>query len=1025
MSAQDLFSNDFTVFPEEAWDGNSRQYPYDMLIDQQGVLWLATSSALVRWDGQRKRIYDDQATYGYTAQGTFFRKIWEVDDKTLLIQSQNQNLTLSLLYKDQPNTVPAPFNFPKGTKRDGIIVDVFQSSDQSIFSVLNYGEHLVIYKLIEQKFEPYSTIPFPQPIDLKNIQAAYIDGIFWIGVDGQGVWKCTDQAQQMVFDFKTIKDDPTLLLNFLYGDQKNRLWLSINAGDRVYQWQPQQQQFIKTKIPASENVETIEEDQLGNLLFISGLYPAPINEIHLLSDTTWTDYTPLFKPEMIAFHPSHDFTNSLVAQTVDNVALIVLQKKKVGKYLNDVLTPNNRFGKIIKGINEDEEGNIYFLEESNGFYKMDKISGKITAIDLKDEDGTTLEFYCGGMINRDRYGNFWFKLCNKNRYGRLVRFNPKTEVATYFKLTEVVRDIAISEGGIWVVTHDANEKRGRVFFFDTTTEKFIPMEIKDEQGITYFPEPRFCWYENNSTIWIGTIKGLVRLNPSTKTFKVFNRENSELKNDRIISIHQDEDGILILGTYGGGVQVFDPVNLTNQAFTKKDGLCDNFVCGIIPVDNNHYWLSTFNGMAYWDRSLGLFTNFNESHGFSVMEFNRYAYHQSEDGNIYVGNVNGANQFRTDYLINTFGSPKLGLAATTEYYGKKDSLAVRELGLESTNTLTLSSDLTYLNLDFYINDLPGGINSKVFTKLEGYDSDWVLAEDHSVRYSLLPSGEYQLAAKGFSAQGIPIAEHLKLTLVVKSHFSETWWFRLGLLLLVTGLVSMFVRYRTQLARKEEKQHLGIQRKVATLELQALQAQLNPHFIFNALGAIQYYIQVNDIHAADLYLTRFAQLMRKYLDGSKEKMISLKDEIELLKIYTELERLRFEESFNVHFFYDKNMILEEITFPSMMIQPFVENAINHGLSPRKDGMGKLEIRFKQKGHQLICEIKDNGIGRKNALQNRRKGHKSRGMNILEEKIQVMKLADLVDITIDITDSHPEKQQYPGTVVTLRITELADKI
>lgn len=1025
--AQSLFSNNFTVFPEAEWNGNSQQYPFDILIDQQGILWLATSSALVRWDGQRKRIYDNQATHGYTAQGTFFSKIWEVDDQTLLIQSQNKSLMLSLLHKNQATTVPVLFNFPVGTKKDGFIVDVFQRADQAIFSVLNYGNKLVIYKLIAQKFEPYATIPFPSSIDLKIIKTAYANGAFWIGVQGEGIWKCTEREQQKIFDFKSLKDNSSLILNFLHADRQDRLWLSINAGDRLYQWLTEKQKFVKFKIPCTINIETIEEDQIGNLLFVSGRYPESINEMHLLMDTTWVDYTPLLKPEMITFHPSQDLKSSFIAHTVDNVEIIILQQKKVKTLLKKVLTPNNRFGNIIKGINEDAEGNIYFLEESNGFHKMNKKDGEITTIILKDEKGEALDFNCGGAIHRDKFGNIWFKVCNKNRHGRLVKFNPATETATYFKIPELIRDIAMTEKGIWVVSHDFNDKRGKVFFFNITTEKFTPLRItkKDKKETTYFPEPRFCWYTNDSTIWIGTIKGLVRVNPITKTSEIFTRENSPLKNDRIISIHQDQNGVLILGTYGGGVQVFDPVKLTNQAYNRKNGLCDDVVCGISPVDKDHYWITTFEGISYWDRSLGIFTNFNKSHGFSEMEFNRFAYYQSREKDIFVGNVNGANQFRTDYLIDTLGSHRLGLASITEYYGEKDSLAVRELALNTVQTIRLSHNLTFLQLDFYINDLAGGVNSKVYTKLTGYDSDWILAENHSVRYSLLPPGHYQLLVKGYSAQGVPVATQLSFELIAEKQLIEQWWFRIVSFVLFIGLISLFVRYRTHLTRTELKQKAGIQRKVATLELQALQAQLNPHFIFNALGAIQYYIQVNDIHAADLYLTRFAQLMRRYLDGSKEKMISLKDEIELLKIYTELERIRFEEKFSVRIIYDKNMVMEDITFPSMMIQPFVENAINHGLSPRKDKLGKLEIYFHQKKQHLICRIKDNGIGRKNALQNRRRGHKSRGMNILEEKIQVMKLADLADITVDIADLYPEKKEYPGTIVTLRFTELADEV
>jgi len=540
---------------------------------------------------------------------------------------------------------------------------------------------------------------------------------------------------------------------------------------------------------------------------------------------------------------------------------------------------------------------------------------------------------------------------------------------------------------------------------------------------SYFPEPRFIWYENDSKIWIGTLDGLIQVNPGAHSFKTFTTENSQLSNDRIIAIHQDEKGKLILGTHGGGVQIFDPTTGNNKTFTELDGLTNDFVGGIVPIDEKRYWLSTFEGVSYWDTEISLFTNFDKSHGFEELDFNRYAFYKSSDGNIFLGNVNGVNQFKTDQLIGQGQPPRIGISQVKKYYGKTDKSDVQVFDLEKINTIQLNPNVTYLELSFFAYDFKGGKTSKIFTKLEGYDDDWELVgEDGQVRYRLLPAGNYQLFVKGYSTQGVQSANQLQIEIISKPHFYNAWWFYPLILGAILGASFLLFKRRIRQIKNEEAKKQQIQKRFAMLELQALQAQLNPHFIFNALGAIQYYIQVNEVESADVYLTRFAQLMRKYLDSSKEKMISLKDEIELLQIYSELEQLRFDNIFDVQFVISDGLEIEDISLPSMMIQPFLENAVNHGLSMRNDGKGKMEIHFFGKNDSLICEVRDNGIGRENAKANKRKGHKSRGMTILDEKIQTMKMSGMMDIKIEISDWKKEKQ-YPGTLVVLNFFNLLD--
>ena len=241
----------------------------------------------------------------------------------------------------------------------------------------------------------------------------------------------------------------------------------------------------------------------------------------------------------------------------------------------------------------------------------------------------------------------------------------------------------------------------------------------------------------------------------------------------------------------------------------------------------------------------------------------------------------------------------------------------------------------------------------------------------------------------------------------------------------SLILVSVLFWTRRTRKRLREEQQLNRRMAELELYALRAQMNPHFVFNALGAIQYYIQINARTAADKYLTQFARLMRKYLLHSKEKMIPLKEELELLNLYVDLEQMRFESMFSVDFKIDDNLNIQDHYVPSMMMQPFIENAINHGLGERMDDKGKLEIIFYDRNGTLYCEIKDNGIGVKNAQQKKKKQHKSRGMEIIDERIQTLKASEILDIQVDISELNADDPKFPGTFVHIKMKNLENHL
>lgn len=337
------------------------------------------------------------------------------------------------------------------------------------------------------------------------------------------------------------------------------------------------------------------------------------------------------------------------------------------------------------------------------------------------------------------------------------------------------------------------------------------------------------------------------------------------------------------------------------------------------------------------------------------------------------------------------------------------------------------ELSYLEntLDIQYNLLSYASNTKIryYTKLEPFQTDWNESDSRKVNYLSLPPNDYTFYLKAKDVYGNEIS--LKpIDIKIRKAFWQTSWFKLLLsglaLFILFGII--YKRDQVKLSKLEEEKRIN--RKMAELELSALKAQMNPHFVFNALGAIQYFIQTNEVEAADNYLARFARLMRKYLDSSKEKMIPLNEELELLTIYTDLEKLRFEDLFEVEIKVSKNIQPDNVYLPSMIIQPFIENAINHGLNERRDKQGLLQIHFTEQNGFLLCTISDNGIGRKNAQKNKWEGHQSRGMSIIEEKIHTLKFSGIADVSINISDLYPSQTTYPGTQVTLKINNLEDE-
>ena len=309
------------------------------------------------------------------------------------------------------------------------------------------------------------------------------------------------------------------------------------------------------------------------------------------------------------------------------------------------------------------------------------------------------------------------------------------------------------------------------------------------------------------------------------------------------------------------------------------------------------------------------------------------------------------------------------------------------------------------------------------RLKGFEEWTEVTRRRFANYTNVPGGDYVFQLQVANNEGVWNEKTLELPI----HIGTVWWMTNGFrLAAVVTLFTLFVwlyRYRIGQIRKKEQLRSQYEKKLANVEMSALLAQMNPHFLFNSLNSIDSYIIRNESKKASEYLNNFARLMRLILQNSRSNYISLKDELESLDLYMQMESLRFANRFAYEIKVAPDIDISSIVIPPMLIQPYVENAIWHGLMHKIDGHdGKVEIIISRKEESLYCVILDNGIGREKAtaLKAQKPGNRKRsmGMQITKDRIEMINKLYNTNTSMQIIDLHDEQGNATGTRIELII-------
>jgi two-component sensor histidine kinase len=464
-----------------------------------------------------------------------------------------------------------------------------------------------------------------------------------------------------------------------------------------------------------------------------------------------------------------------------------------------------------------------------------------------------------------------------------------------------------------------------------------------------------------------------------------------------------------------GIRIIDPGTLacTDSIPFGTKGLNRGDYTDIIGGNASYMLFRSQNGVVVYDYKKNQSFLFDHSNGLSAPDTKSFSYC---NGYVIIGQVGSIEYFKLSNLDNYSSTVKPYLNTITT---GTTPVFVRT-GLEAIEDIKLRHNQNTLGFSFSAPQFYFPERIEYAYQLTPVDNDWQYSNyfNRRIIYSELPPGKYVFKLKAQMQGGNWETAPVEYTVIIQPAWWQTGLFKLLCILAASALIIFLTLYRVRSVRKKEQQKTKHQKELLELEAKALRAQMNPHFIFNSLNSIKSLINKNENDKAAGYLTIFSKLIRTLFQNSDKREISLYEELETCRHYTELERMRFGNNIEFVFDIDPSVDLKDTKIPALVLQPFIENAIWHGLVHRETG-GRVIIRVKKENEAISCIIDDNGVGRELSKQYKtvyEATHQSKGIGLTQSRLELDKILNERDDTITIIDKKDAEGKAMGTSVII---------
>lgn len=969
-SAQFFSDYNFKFRTYTVKDGLPHNKINKIVQDSKGFLWIATEGGLSRFDGYsfRNFTYDERNKNSIISNNVLDIAI-----------DKNDELWLACDYgicHFDPQTYVAHEIFFNNTSVSCQNI-VYDFSNHMVFAASSKNGLYKIDAVRKQAFKTKLSMQLQQNVTSSSIDSK---GIVWLTIERNGYYKYDINQDKysylsyyewpmfvyedknrnqyytgswlgefMIFDGNTLPDlkkryvFPTKFegydkityrdcefANEITGD--SMLWVTSHVGLGIFHLK--QNKFIKHFKFDPSQLDGLSNNWLGDI-FTSKDGSVWIASWHglITVNPVAQSFSRYYLPELdinlynlvsgMVDDPTNPNTTWI---TVNGTGLAEYDKKtlKIKKWhFKEFLYPTDwNYSKRWLGKFYKDENNVLWSSSYGGFAKIKK--GLVSFVDCYVNNEP---IYADNSF-QDSEGMLW----QSGRY--LVRLNPNTEKTDYFSLPDSFNT-------------ERNED---------------PFKGIDEG--------------KNGEIFVATTEGLLTLNKNTREFKRINYEIPNIKNSNILNIRDIKriEDKLYLATYGGLIEY----DLKSK---KSIRLIPSFIeqRGIAKDQLNNLWVAATDGLYRIEFATQKIDKFTQNDGVFNISSDPIAFFEYNN-EMYVGHRSGYTKFNP-FLVTANSSlpiPYLTEVTTLKYANEQHVDHLINLKLEYSE-----SDLTF-NYTAIEYNYPEKLTFSYL--LEGYDTRWSdYTALRSKSYTNLPQGRYTFKVKSKNSRGLESKTIAQFKFEVLPAFWQSWWFKLLSLLCLGCLIYLIAKRRIAKIRKKEEEKTAVNKMIAELDAKLLRSQMNPHFIFNSLNSIQKYIWENNEEEAAEYLAKFAKLMRSILESSTKDFITLEEEFKIMKIYLELEHKRSNGHFDYQLYIDASIDQNKTLTPPLLLQPFIENAIWHGLN-KKSSHGNLIINVKLDGNYVIFSVDDDGVGRRavNGI-NTTVEKKSMGISITQQRIE----------------------------------------
>lgn len=999
-----------------------------LLQDSQGFIWIGTWDGLNRYDGYDFLIYNTENGLSNPTVNTLCedgeKNIWIGTDNGLnLLDRKSDNLRQ--FHHEPGNTNSISNNF---------INHIYQDQQKLLWISTSFGLNCLDKSQMIYKF--FNFFEHNADSSLSNFISRVVEdkaGRLWIGTHS-GV-HCFTPEDQNFKDYKMITDpsNPDFIksnyVEDLVWDENGNIYVATLNG--IYIINPDQGIINHLDLNGKEG-RNLSGNQVNALLIDAkglvwigtnnglDLYNPALNIISHFKCGGNT--TSLSNDDIRSIY--QDQAGAIWIGTYKGLNKVDQSPSRFTHFQNDPLNPNSLSDNIVYAILEDEQ-HMTWIGTFGGINIFDRKNDKFSFIRHDPDNPESLSSDKTRTLALDSSGYIWVGTENSGlnridrKTGKIRRYYHDPENINSISDNKIISTTVDRKGRIWVGTVNSG-----IVIIDPKNDTYQFLNKDPGSRIVLIDNKIWTIYEDREgNFWIGTNEGLNKISADLRTVKYYQNDPSDLysiSSNRVFSIYEDKSGIFWIGTMGEGLNRFDPVNERFKVYTERNGLPNNVVYATLEDHEGNLWLSTNWGLSKFNKQTEIFVNYDTKDGVQGNEFNTGAYFQNRNGEMYFGGMNGFNVFYPSEITLNRIAPRM------VFTGLRILNDLVDTDIENGEIIRLSYTENFFSIEFSGLDYTNPSKNLYRYKLDNYDDDWVFANANQRRaeYRKVDPGIYHFIVTGSNNDGIWNQEGISLTIIISPPWWKTWIFRLLLILIIVTLLWSIIILRIKSIKKKhevEKKMLSIEKQVFELEQKALRLQMNPHFIFNSLNAIQNFVLINDTDKAVNYLAKFSHLMRMILANSTASFITLRDELKSLRYYMDLEKLRFDDKFDYRITSDPSIDEDFVEIPPMLFQPYVENAIIHGFVNSPDP-GILDISLKRLNMEsLLCVIQDNGIGREKAIEIREKSgikRKPRGMSITQERIEIFNKQSRQNFSVRIIDLKDNQGNATGTRVEFTI-------